>query len=458
MRKKLISFVLCIVLGLGAVGMLAGCGGAKGNTIQILLMANSSENKFYEKHFADLSETMDVKIKYTGIASADYYDKLKAEIQGGTTPDMFYVRPSDLRRFIAEGLMSSIEAEVNKQTSVDLSKLYASSITSYRYDKATKKLGTGELYALPKDLSVQQLGYNKTLVQKKSQQIDDAGLKLPWNMDFSKENYTWDEFKTLAKICSDTSDTSKPIYGCDIPNIELLTWSFGGKLLSDDMQNVTVNSEALKKAVRYQADLIKEGAANYEGATYDNFISGKVAFYGETNSYNIKDFEDNFKALDMEWDVMPWPVADSSKPTEWMGKITSAGFALSAKSKMKEKTVEIMLSLVSESVQDKLVSTEKLMLPLYKSVAEQAYISPDYDNVYAPKGRKVFIDVISGRNGKFSDEYKCYDLLWSDPLTQYLETIFAADKNKVDGLIKNDQGYASLQTEMQSAYDRNKNK
>lgn len=451
MKKKLLSLILGLVLCLGVVPGLTGCG--KKADLSVLLMVNSTENQFYEKHFQQMGEELGITIEYTGIAFANYYDKLRSEINGGTIPDIFYVRPSDLRERIADEHIADIESLVAAQTDVQIADIYDSAFSSYRYNASTKQLGNGNLYAVPKDLSVQQLGYNKTLIQRKAQYItEELGLKLPWEMDWATENYTWDEYKAMAACLTDTSDKNNPVYGCDIPNIEILTWSFGGNIVEND--TVQLNSDAFKQAVQYQADLISDGAANYQGATYDNFVAGKVAFYGETNSFDIKAFDETFARLDMEWDVMPWPVAEGAEPTDWTGKITSAGYAVSSECADKETAVKVMMSLLTPATQNKLVAQEKLMLPLYKKVAEETYVSEQYDDVYSPKSREVYIDVISGKNGKFSIDYSCYSLTWQKTYTDYLETIAAAAGDKVQSLIKSAAEYDALNASVQTAYNK----
>lgn len=459
--KKFVGLLLSLALCFGTVSALAGCGGnkRKAGEFTVLFMANSSENKFYEAHFKKLEETLGVKIKYEGIASKDYYGRLTAEINGNTTPDIMYIRPSDVRQFVRDGVIANINAEAAAQTDADLSKLYPSALESYRYNRETHRIGSGDLYALPKDLSAQQLGYNKTIIEKKRTEILAAGIaKLPWEMNWETENYTWEELKTMAQICTDLSDIANPVYGMDVPNIEVLIWGYGGSLLSEDMQTVQGNSQAVKNAVRMQAELMSSGAANAAGATYDNFVANRVAFYGEVNSFNIKDFEDTSKANGWEWDVMPWPTMDKSQPGNWTGVISSAGFAVCEDCLDKTMAVRIIASLLTEQTQEKLVKDEKLMLPLYKSVAEQAFISSDYDDIYAPLHRKVYIDVISGAHGKFSVNYRCYNTNWRKDFNDYLEELWAAKANEVEGKLKSDAQYDAMNAAMQSLYNEVKDR
>lgn len=458
MRKRVLGILIALVVCMTSMSAAACSGGKKDGEFDVLFLANNKEIAFYEAHFASVATELGVKINFTGVAHDNYYDKLTTEINGNNVPDILYIKPSDIREFVSSGIIADITSELEKY-STTMDRVYDVAKEIYQYDKATKQMKTGATYAVPKDLSVQQLGYNKTLIERKAQLIEAAGLKLPWNMNWASENYTWDEYKTMAGILNDTSDSKNPIYGCDIPNIEILTWSFGGSILSEDLQTVQINSAAFKQAVQYQAELIASGAGNYQGATFDNFVSGKVAFYGEVNSFDIKNYDDYFSNLDMEWDIMPWPVAsETDAPTSWTGKITSAGYAVSEKCKDKAKAVEIIMSLLTDKTQTKLVATDKLMLPLFADMAE-SFIDPDFDSVYSPKSRSIYIDVINGDNGKFSDDYMCFNLTWQDPYkVHYLELIHAASADKVLSLIKTDEAYSSMQADVQKRYDQIKNR
>lgn len=466
MKKKFVSLLMALLLCVGVAPMFTACGSKA--DVTIMLMGNNIETQFYTEHFAAVEEETGIKIAKPIVeASADYYNKLRADIAGDTLTDIIYVRPSDLRRYVAQGLIVDIGDLLNEKYKSTIDRIHPTAMESYRYDKNTKTFGTGGIYAVPKDLSVQQLGYNKTLVARAEQAIKEnsrtAGIeitKMPWEMDWSKENYTWDQFKIMAAevaklpLAEGVPNDWDKYYGCDIPNIEILTWSFGGELVENNQ--VQMNSEAFKNAVQYTADLIDAGAANYQGATYANFLVGRVGFYGEVNSFDIKNFDDNFKAHNEEWDVMPWPVVDNSteeKATDWYGKITSAGYAITKNCKNKELALQVIMSLYDNKTQNKLV-TDKLMLPLFTDMAE-TFVSPEYDEMYSPKNRSVYIDVITGKNGKFSVDYSCYELTWQDPYTvEYLQGLYASEKGAANGMLKSDDEYATLQSQVQQLFNR----
>ena len=472
--------------------------------LSVLLLINSKEHQFYTQHFKKVASEMDITIDYEGRAAANYYDSLKANVAKGDVPDIFCVRPSDIREFLDKGLIADISEEIAAY-SERLDDMNAFAKGLYRYDTTTHKFGEGKTYALPKDLSVQQLGYNVNLIYKNRTVIWDAfegytgdypkypaghadagKLKMPWDMDWSKENYTWGQYLIMAKALSEKGGTKGPgsgneVFGCDFPNYEILTWSFGGELLTGD--HVNVDSDAFKQAAKYLADLRDKGAANRSGATYGNFVAmHNVCFYSEISSFDIIDF-DNYLPLEngvnvtradgrtytKGWDVMPFPVPDAAagegkyakvkgsevNPTDWQSVITTAGYAVSASCKDKKRAVEVIMSLYTEAVQEDLVAERKLQLPLFEGDVMDSFLDTAFDAKYSPLSRSIFMDVISGKNGQVGAAYACYDTQWQDLIvSDLLEGIYEPDgKNSSADELENRYTDAFIEL-VQTRYDQ----
>ena len=459
MKKKLMTLVLALVLCLGVVPSMTACG--KKSDISVMLMINNKENAFYSQHFKKIGKEMGITIGYDGVVSANYYDSLKVAKAKGDMPDIFYVRPSNIRQYLADGWIADISEEIKEYTR--LNDMHESAKKMFQYDAATKTFGTGKTYALPKDLSVQQLGYNVALVFKNRSVIWNAfegytgdypkypaghefagKLKMPWDMDWEHENYTWTHYQMMAaalgKNGKTNGNTGDTIYGCDFPSYELLMWSFGDELLTGD--KVNVDSEAFQKAGKYLAKLYDTGAARYRGATYNNFVGEQnVCFYSGVNSFDIINYDTvlgKFDGKDFSkgWDVMPWPVADPSgdfsrvdgeaaDPTDWLGIITTAGYAVSADCQDKKKAVEIIMTLYRAEVQQDLVQNRKLQLPLFTDTLYNSFLNKEFDETFSPLSRKVYMDVIEGKNGRIGAEYTCYDSQWLDRIgTSLMEKVY----------------------------------
>ena len=483
MRKKIVAVLAAALMLFSAFGVLTGC--SNKNTIVILLLANKQERTFYIEYFKELEKDEYLnpngyKIKFTGLEEGDYYQRLNSSVQRKDVPDIFYIRPNEIFQY--KNLITNLQEfadefgdPTNPDSIANLSDIYESALDMYRYNPETGKLGNPEddLYAFPKDLSVQQLGYNKKLLEKYQEKIKAAKYKMPWEMDFTKETYTWEQYKGMCKVIADNADTNE--FACDIPSIEILARSFASDPTADNAgalinipngnrKEATVNSltgddNPIAKAIKYQAELVDCGAANYSEATYSGFTAGRVCFYGLVGSWETVAYNEYFGD---DWGIMPWPTNDGK--TNWYGLITSAGYVVSKKAAgmaKGETAKRIAMSFMSDAMQERMVKDEKISLPLRKSVADD-FRSSANDNVYSPSTRGYYLDVISGKNGFYPAKYSTYDKAWLDKLSDALTVMWNEGKPK-DGkggaLAKyNDTKWDTVKNEMQKQYDVSKNR
>lgn len=474
--KKAVALAAAAVLAATAAGALAGCGegsssGGKSGTINILLLTNTNETAIYRQYFKEMEEQLkeeglNYSIEFNGMQDANYYNRLLADINRGSIPDIFYVRPNELLQYREN--IASLQSYADSQTEVNLSDIYPRALNMYRFNPATGEIGNekDELYAFPKDLSTQQLGYNKSLLQKYEQKIEAAGYTMPWDMDFTQKTYTWEEYKNICKIIADEAAAARDtVYASDVPSIEVLAHSFGGELIdlsngraNGKVSSLTDENGAMYKAIQYQKDLIACGAADYTLATYANFTSGRVCFYGLVATWEIAEYNEFLNEdVDDNWQVMPWPTVDGS--TNWQGVITSAGYVVSkqcAESEKGDVAKRIAISFLSSRTQNRFVRDEKIALPLIQSW-EADYTNPENDNIYSPKTRSVFLDVISGRHGFLPAKYSTYDDLWISKLDDALGEMYKAGKSGVEKQY-NDTDWAKVEKDMQDQYDVSKNK
>ena len=164
----------------GVAVSLTGCGGEGDKfptkesdptaSIDILLLANADETRFYNKYFARKAEEYGIKITFQGLEETPYEQKLDAALQGGNLPDIFYVRPNDILQYknniyCLEQFKDTVAT--NEKLNLNLDNIAPLALDLYKYNDQTNMMDAknGELYAFPKDLSVQQLGYNKTIVR-----------------------------------------------------------------------------------------------------------------------------------------------------------------------------------------------------------------------------------------------------------------------------------------------------
>lgn len=482
-KKKVVAVAVAAVMTASAVGVLAGCGKGKADyNIRVLLLANDTEGEFYAKYFDDLekefaAEGLSVDIKYNGYEKGDYYTMLDTEVGKGAIPDIFYLRPNEILQYRDQ--IANLQSFADTQDYVDLNTIYDSALNMYRFNPSTKELGNpnDDLYAFPKDLSTQQLGYNKTLLSQAEIELHAKGYTLPYEAGYENNMWTWEDYKDVCTIVKAKLGNGK--YASEAPSLEILAKSFSGNTdanvsplidMTNGRENATIGSfdegSAIYKAIQYQADMISCGAAStVEG--YSSFTGGKMCFYGLVGSWEVADY--NTYLGEGNWGVMPWPTVNKSDT--WQGVIMSAGYVVSKNcvdakttdadgkevpSKKGDIAKRIAISFMSSKTQDKLMK-QQISLPLVK--ANRAfYVDPSNDDQYAPASRGVFMDVISGEHGFFPAEYSTYNTDWLSYLTRKdgeHDTIMKAGTQAATKFAAQD--WTNVRKTMQERYDDVKN-
>lgn len=478
-KKKVVAVAAAAIMAASTIGALAGCGKDPETTITVFLLANSTETTFYRNYFKQMEEDLkeefaeeglEYKIDFSAEQESNYYQTLKADIQNGSTPDIFYLRPNELLQY--GNMIADLDdyaktmGDGSANAIADLSTIYDTALNMYRYNPTTGKIGdpSDHLYAFPKDLSTQQLGYSKTLLKKFEKKINDAGYKLPYQDGYT--GYTWEEFKQVCKVIADNAASNE--YACDIPSVEILAKSFSddkstttsplmdltGGRASGTVGEIKAGSP-LYKAIQYQAEFVACGAGNYRGATYQNFTSGRVCFYGACGSWEVGDYNDFFnKDGGDNWGVMAWPT--ENKGDTWQGLIKSAGYVVSkscAEMTKGDVAKRIALSFLSRTTQNQLMQ-QQISLPLIKDWAED-YTNPENDAKYSPSTRGIYLDVISGEHGFFPASYSTYDDAWIKPMTDQLEVIWLGGNEATSKFTS--VNWTEIRSSMQGQYNATKN-
>lgn len=480
--KKAVAVAAAALTAATAVGAMAGCGSKADYTIRVLLLANDTEGEFYAQYFDDLEEEfkeegLSVDIKYNGYEEGDYYTMLDTEIGKDSIPDIFYLRPNEILQY--KNQIANLQEYADNQTEVDLTTIYESALNMYRYNPTTKELGNpdDDLYAFPKDLSTQQLGYNKTLLSQAENEVHALSLKMPYETGFT--GYTWDEYKQVCETVKAKLGAGK--YASEVPSLEILAKSFSSDKsmttsplidMSNGRENATVggfgSTDPIYKAIQYQAGMIASGAAsNVEG--YSNFTGGKMAFYGLIGSWEVADYDTYLG--EGNWGVMPWPTVTHDAGEVWQGLIKSAGYVVSKNcveakvtdedgnevaSKKGDIAKRIAISFMSSKTQNQLMRG-KISLPLVKAWRTD-YEDHANDGQYAPASRSVFMDVISGEHGFFPATYSTFNSDWLNYLTRKdgeIDLILRAGTGAVAKF--NETTWTDVRNTMQQRYDDVKN-
>ncbi|MEV5025677.1 ABC transporter substrate-binding protein [Paenibacillus sp. LPE1-1-1.1] len=369
--------VLLIVFLILVISLFAGCSSSNGNTNQSAETSGNTpatengaadakekvtikfsgwgepnEKKLYEELIKNFeSENPDIKVQYIHIP-ADYAGKMNTVLAGGNAPDVFYAGDGDIARWIKLGVIKNIQQQVT-DTSFDLSDMYESAVSRYRYDGM--KMGTGDLYALPMDVAGTVLYYNKQL-------FDEAGVAYP----SSESPMTFDQLVEVGKkLTKDTNGDGKPDqYGMGPAWWEGFVWGNGGQILSDDRKEFVLNGDQAVEALQFAADM-----RNVHGISPDAralqamndgqmFETGKLAMMiGGRWSVPV------FRQLKFDWDVAPIPANG-----KWSGWSASTGYAVYGKTKYPDQAFKFTAYLAGEEA-NRIRSEQGLTMPVYKTMA-----------------------------------------------------------------------------------------
>src|SRR5919202_1521378 len=195
------------------------------------------------------------------------YTKMQAQAMARQgVPDVFIMDPAVLATLADRGLLMPLDSFVMAHH-MDLSTFYANAITDSRYNKTTRTIGSGNLYALPLTNDQDELYFNQTAFAK-------AHLAYP------REGWTWDKVRSAAiKLTLDTHGRNPTQRGFDAKHIAQYGFNFGGNrqileiienwggaVIAPDYKRSVVDQPPAVKAITFLADMYKMHVIPLPGA------------------------------------------------------------------------------------------------------------------------------------------------------------------------------------------------
>lgn len=247
----------------------AGRGTAQDNiTLQVTVWLGDAEFQAMEELGARFTESHpNVAIEYINIVDGGPWgrDKLQQMIAGGTPPDLMMLNTGQFEAFGSRQALAELDERVASEQ-YDLGVYWPAAIEGCKID--------GKLHGLPKDISDHVVYLNTDL-------FEAAGVELPAN------EWTWDEFREIAK---QLTDTGAERWGISINNA---AWSWGGfvipnggQILNDERTECLLNTpEAIEALEVYYGFLTTDGVSVPPGTlpqtpgSGDQFLSQITAMH-----------------------------------------------------------------------------------------------------------------------------------------------------------------------------------
>ena len=478
MKKKLVSATLALLMGAvaltgcntvtteeageatgsaapaaeGAAAEGSSADSMKGNgdkTINVFLYMQEHEKEIYKGLVEEFVEEHKDEIKevvFEVTTQDEYNTKMIANMTAGDMPDVFYVGPAAVRSYVDNGYILPLDDYVDAAT---VEKIWGTTQTIYRYDGTN--VGTGSLYALPKDLSCFAFAYNKDL-------FDEAGLAYP----DPEKPYTYDEFIEVCKALTKDKDGDGETDQWGVANANQFgmtpyLYSNGVKFLNDDMTKVNVaNNEALKNALTFYTDLTLNGltpSVDQDTALggYQRWLDGQIGFYA-CGTWDIAAFMDD-STFPYEWDLCGWPVGPDGdgRSHTWMG---SVGYCVSKTTENPDLCAELIAKLSTDEDGQKAVSGittgSSIQLPNISDLAYGEFLDAvKAEKLPFPTNVRVLFGYFEGDDhyaAALQETDYTYNGEWFDPFWQGVQNIQRGNITVEDFLTQ-------VEPDMQSALD-----
>ena len=205
-------------------------------TITFSGWGDESEQKVYRDTITRFKTVCpDVTVNYVPVPT-DFQTKLKAQMAGGTAPDVIYVDDQLMTAFAPSGQLLALD---------DL--MGTAKVTREDFIPALLKIFTldSKTYALPKDWGTLGLIYLP-------EAFTDAGIAEP------TANWTWDDMRTAAKAIAAKGKFAGFCMGADWARFSPFVTSNGGAFASADYKTATLDTPEVKTMATLVADMFKE--------------------------------------------------------------------------------------------------------------------------------------------------------------------------------------------------------
>jgi multiple sugar transport system substrate-binding protein len=375
------------VSGSGGSG---GAGDASGTTVTVRLWDEQVEAAYEDSFAAFEDRNPDIDVKIQHVAYADYFDKLRTDVAGGSADDIFWVNNSYFGAYADNGNLVNIDDTLG----ADAKQAWEPKVV----EQFTRD---GALWGVPQltDAGI-ALYYNKAL-------LDEAGITaeqlntLAWSPDATKDTF----LPVLQKLTKDAAGNTADSAGFDANSIAQYGYNASNDLNAIYLQFIGSNGGTYQdgdrftfddpksvEAFQYIVDLINKhhvapsaADTNQDGDFARNqFLQGKMALF-ESGTYNLKNVADS---ADFDWGVALIPAGPAGRVSVTNG-IVAAGNAASEHPDATAKVLEWMGSEEGNSF----VGASGSAIP---AVVDAQQTFRDY---YADKGVDIapFFDVIDGQ-------------------------------------------------------------
>jgi len=368
-----------IILICAAVVSFALCGCSKPKTkpgmieLKMTLWDKQEDLEFYARALKEFyKEHPNIRVTIEATPWVRMFDKLLVSTAGGRSPDVSRISSTWFTPCAAKNLVECLDPYIENDPEFDISDFYKPAVQGW---------GTynGKIYAIPGDVDIYAMYYNKTMFDK-------------YGVPYPDETWDWEKYLWAAKKLSKDFDGDGKLeqWGCVPDQWQDYVWQNGGDILSKDNTRCILDQPAAYDAIQWMADLrtkdhVAPSATDAADiGTQKMFTNGQVGMFVSGSWAAAIVFKKEITTF--EYDVAPLP-----KGKQRASFIGGAAFGILRGSKHKKEAWELVKFMTSPSMQ-RHFAEEKQIIPSRKSVAESGAYLLMKD---PPKNKQVFIDTIN---------------------------------------------------------------
>ncbi len=384
MKKKLLSIVMCLVVGLLALTPMVGCDGQQddGEGDVIRVVAHAGQDAFLEPFFEAFMEEYP-NIRVEGLYGVDQYQ----ELETNTPPDLLFIGTGQLADY--PQVFEDINVVLDEYYNNDVAKIaeFKSQFINGLLDSCTYQ---DKLVIMPNNVNVGLLYYNKDLF--------DAA-----NIDYPNNTWTHDDFVRVGKQLTKQDESGYTQWGCSTTSGwwgEYLIYvrQYGGEFYKMDGITPAMDTPEFKKGIEFFKNKCvgenkfspNPGDTSVGAGALGGFIAGATAmeFGGHTGNWA------SYNALEgFNWDVEVLPTP-ADNPNAKGGELALEGWGISKKSKNKLNAMRLLEFLYTDYGTE-LFSVSGKLMPT-KAFKEKVLATPKAERSAPQNMEAVFAEMERG--------------------------------------------------------------
>ncbi|WP_193105438.1 sugar ABC transporter substrate-binding protein [Brachybacterium sp. FME24] len=391
-------------------GATTGCGNLHSgdpDVLTFMFRGSTEEREVFSRAVAVFEERTGHQVDLISTSADQYATKLQTAILGNSTPDVFYLEPPRTMAYVTNGVLADLTPFV-EATDLPVDDIWPAGLDLYRFDG--DRVGTGPLYAMPKDVGPFSFGYNKTLFEEMGVEPPDPSVPLDW-----------DEFlaRCLALTGDRDGDGVTDSWGTSVnigAELHSYVWSNGGSWLSEDARTVTIDTPEFAEALQYVVDLrevhgVTPSINETEGLDgYQRWLRGQIGFF-PVAPWDLT----LYRTLDFEFDLCPYPAGRTGISATNIG---SLGIGVSASSRRPDRAAELAMFLACDPEAQAIIVGEGQTIPNTRSHAA-TWVQ---DTSIEPQNKQEYLDIVE-EYGRFVPNTLTYTPEWLDAFFTNLQPV-----------------------------------